>query len=256
MKNLPEIIIDGTAFQVDVMLSELREKENPLNAISFHYMEKLSEGYRLNYYPHIRNTYLLSSGEDPSVIPVIIQDMVKLDPNGVSRKYEIPLDQLPERDNDLKHNPDRYHIRSNGVLPSFKIAGRIYLADIANDQLRPINSKDGTIFLSELPFSARYDKQICIYDPLSGYPVKANTDINTMDPRLVLIAIPVDLHLDAYYFEKEHGLLDIRDKFPIIPALELESYPLQYHPKYKQQAENKLHKVTPRNQKRRGFKKS
>jgi len=100
-RELPEIEILGTVFQVDVVRAELREKDNPLNVIFFSQMEHDGYSYFLKYDKQTRNIAALYEPGNDNYTTIELPLMVSLDPKGVAMKYGIDMADLPEFDEDL-----------------------------------------------------------------------------------------------------------------------------------------------------------
>ncbi|MET3876470.1 hypothetical protein [Chitinophaga sp. OAE865] len=93
----PVVDVRGTAFYVDVLHEDLRQKGNEKNRISFNAFYQEGDGYTFLY-----DTLLLNTPEDPSLITefgeryvwVTLPALMELDPVGIAIKYNIPLEVL------------------------------------------------------------------------------------------------------------------------------------------------------------------
>lgn len=135
-KNLPSISIEGTEFLVDVFKAELREKMNPVNRISFFYMKDVGTGYIIDYSPFFKNVPLTSSEK---TIPIVIPQMISLDPEGMAKKYNLPLREVQNKtDFELMVDQNAFDQRVNkGILPTIDIEGHPFYVDLKMDMLRP-----------------------------------------------------------------------------------------------------------------------
>lgn len=113
-RQRPVVDVRGTAFYVDVLHEDLRQKGNEKNRISFNAFYQEGDGYTFLY-----DTQLLNTPEDPSVISeygdryvwVTLPALMELDPVGIALKYNIPLEvlcpELAELNIDDEDEPDQ-----------------------------------------------------------------------------------------------------------------------------------------------------
>jgi len=150
---LPTYKIQGTEFIVDVNQLELREKANPKNVISISDMSERSiEGYSFSYNIKGKN---LSKSYDTNSKHIEIPDFVKLDPVGMAKKHNIPIDKITEvRDFNLMVNQNTFDkIAYTTIKPTIDIAGHPFYIDLDKNRLCPKNDiwSRGIIF-SELDY--------------------------------------------------------------------------------------------------------
>jgi len=96
-RQLPLVDVNGTAFYLDVVREELRQKGNEGNRISFNVFELDGNGYTFLY-----DTLLRCAVEDKDAITendgryrwVTLRALMELDPEGIAIKYGIPLEVL------------------------------------------------------------------------------------------------------------------------------------------------------------------
>ena len=114
-RKLPLVDVKGTAFYLDVVREELRQKGNDGNRISFNVFELDGNGYTFLY-----DTLLKCAVEDKDAITendgryqwVTLRALMELDPEGIAIKYGIPLEVLcPElgigsRDTDFEEEEE------------------------------------------------------------------------------------------------------------------------------------------------------
>jgi len=144
--ELPAVNIEGTEFIVDVSKLEFREKGNEANVIYFKDLDDTIDhtGYELAYSINGKG---VSPPWDPGPwVSVIIPDFVRLDPQGMARKYNLSLDELSSKtDCDLMVDHEALNKRLNhGQLPAIDVMGHTFYVDLRLGMLRP---KDD--FLSE-----------------------------------------------------------------------------------------------------------
>ncbi|WP_029274609.1 hypothetical protein [Pedobacter borealis] len=115
-RQLPLVDIAGTAFYVDVLHDELRQKDNQKNRISFNVFDQDGDGYTFLYDTAIKNvpgpaeelTHMKESYQW-----VTLKALMELDPRGIALKYKIPLSILcPELVEEDEENEDDYEEES------------------------------------------------------------------------------------------------------------------------------------------------
>lgn len=95
-RQLPIVDIAGTAFYVDVLHEELRQKDDPHNRISFNEFDQEGDGYTFLYDKQRRNVPDKPDLKhmEPWLEWVTIPALMELDPEGIALKYGIPLSVL------------------------------------------------------------------------------------------------------------------------------------------------------------------
>lgn len=108
LRKLPIAVIAGIDFYVDSAREELRQADNPQNKISFTKFQPCSKGFRFIYnkkqlgFTKVKRAFdqLLKNSAW-----VRLPALMELDPEGISLRYGIPLDDLcPET---MAHPPGR-----------------------------------------------------------------------------------------------------------------------------------------------------
>lgn len=138
-RKLPTYNIGDSDFIVDVNQLELREKGNEKNSISIEEMNELSfRGYKFWY-----NTsdHKLASCVGSGAVEISIPDFVRLDPEGMAKKYNLHPDQITLlSDFDLMVDQDLYDkIAYQNYIPTIEIDGHIFHVDAFDRKLRPEN---------------------------------------------------------------------------------------------------------------------
>lgn len=96
-RKLTRVNIKGTLFEVDAFKEVLRQKDQPDNRIAFQLFEPEGDGYRLLYDMETRN--VAKSKKEVLASPerycwVLLPALMELDPEGIARHYDIPLEIL------------------------------------------------------------------------------------------------------------------------------------------------------------------
>lgn len=114
-RSLPTVDIAGTAFYVDVLHDELRQKDNPENRISFNVFDQDGDGYTFLYDRKRKNVSESRGQMEDSFQWVTLPALMELDPEGIALKYHIPLEILcPEIADPLSEDED-----DNGFTEDF-----------------------------------------------------------------------------------------------------------------------------------------
>lgn len=208
-RELPMIKIEGTAFIIDVNKVELRQKDNETNVIPFSNMHDIGNGYIFEYDLQEKNIPFAWSDNEKTTIRV--PDLVVLDPVGMAKKYNIPLEEIwSKTDFELMVDQGAFYRRvTMEFLPTIQIEGHPFFVDLQMDTLRP---KDN--FLSNgIAFSDIED----FFDPKKGtYTIPYNPEkkelgqinyetITKLPKDLVVVEIPSELKMDPIGWNRKHG---------------------------------------------------
>lgn len=206
-RQLPVINIEGTDFLIDVIKLELREKGSSKNTISIFDMRDVGDGYVFFYGLEEKNIpHLFSSNEKTTVK---IQELVKLDPEGMAAKYNV-TDVIGKSDFDLMVDQEALHKRIRlGNLPTVDIAGHTFYANARIDLLQP---KDDFMTIginfSEIHHYFDEDKNqyIIPYNPKTHEFQELDYDNITEYPKeLLAIEFPHEQVLDPVGWNRNNG---------------------------------------------------
>lgn len=225
VRELPEITIEGTAFIVDVAFAELRQKDNPENTISFHDLNVEGDKYAFHC---DAQTAIPTWEETEGSVKVSIDQMVKLDPEGVAKKYGLAKENLPVMDAELQCDPALLKRRlQDGQLPIIGIMGQNYFVDLRLNELRSTDEHWKRIDLTEVDVTPA-DKFAFFYD----YTKKEVVDIPhtiTCEPKnVVVVELPHELWLDPIESARKYvdNELDFIDLYPLQHELQARIRPL------------------------------
>lgn len=112
-RHLPEVDIEKTAFYVDVVREELRQKEDSRNRISFNVFSQEGNGYTFLYDRATKNVADIDE-DHPAMketfVWVVLPALMELDAEGIALKYNIPLSVLlPELSGDEENEEEDYY---------------------------------------------------------------------------------------------------------------------------------------------------
>jgi hypothetical protein len=208
-RQLPEFKIDGTVFLVDVGHAELREKEHPLNILSFFDMDHDGHAYFLKY-DCIRKTIASPfQADNDNLVTIELPLMVNLDPEGMASKYSIPISELPEFDEDLVCRVDLIEKRLKGILPAIDICGDTFTVDWRLRELRKATEPYDTIPLNHLEMSPNGHKYVCLYNTEQKRIATLTEAENDTTDKIVALSIPNELYLDAVAVARQYGMDDL-----------------------------------------------
>lgn len=216
-RSLPEIIIEGNAFIVDVAFAELREKANPDNIISFNDLDIVGDKYVLHFDPESKN---IDWDEENTSKTVLLDQMLKLDPEGVAIKYGCSTIALPEADPELCCDPRLLHQRlEQGKLPTISIMGQDYFIDLRMNELRSTDEHWRIVNLDTTEVSTG-DKFVFFYDHKNKEVFEVPHDIIVEPKNVVVVELPNELWLDPIACGRKYA--DDASHF-------LQMYPLQHN---------------------------
>lgn len=217
MLNLPTIKLGNFEYEIDVSLKELRQVDVPFNTVAINHLEIENGKYQV---------YTDKKGilADFDYLPIKhkFDQLVKLVPEEVAKVYGIPVDQLPEKDIELRSHPDLVTERiEHGHLPIIRIVDEDYYIDAKMEELRSCNAHFKKILLEENS-PRRFDEEdnrfVFLYDVLNR---KVNLEyglLTELPKNHVFIVLPDIVTLDPVYAGRKY----CNDDTSL-----LNSYPLQ-----------------------------
>ncbi|MFP3596880.1 hypothetical protein [Chryseobacterium sp. SIMBA_029] len=210
-RELPTINIEKTEFEVDVNRFELREKNNPSNAISLFDMRDLGrhDGYVFEYSLNEKN--IPSMFMRSETVMVKIPELVILDPIGMSEKYGVPIEMLnTTNDFHLMVNQGALEKRLAGHLPIVEIAGHPFYVDLRMDMLRPKDDflSQGIVFSKIEDFYIEEKSEYAIpYNPKTHEFQQIDLSSITEIPKdIIVVSFPHENVLDPIGYNRKYGL--------------------------------------------------
>jgi hypothetical protein len=243
---LPEITIEGHIFIVDVAFAELREKANPENSISFNDLQMEDGKYSFSFDTQSKN---LNWNDIEESNKTSLDQMVKLDPEGVAIKYGLLKEQLPALDSELRCDPFLLKNRlEHGELPMINIMGQNYFVDVRLSELRSTDEHWKRIDLTELDVTPA-EKYAFFYDHSKKEVVEIPNTITEEPENVVVVELPHELWLDPIASARKYADNDLHfiDQYPLQHGLEARIRPLSgtYVPELiKQNREKKINEMT------------
>jgi len=220
--------IEGTSFEVDIDKQVLRQTNDRANEISFvKDMNDLGEYYLLRY-DHITKR---SKPEhtDQYVETIAIPPLILLDPNGMSEKYGIPIDQLAGKtDFEVIVDQNALALRQNGILPQIDLAGEKFTVDLRLHELR--NSQYFFPVISLKSFELTNDgwHYEAYYHPVMKQVVDLDPKLLEFPEGVIKLKIPNEIGLDPVATARHYGMdeRELLRRYPIQKDLKAEVIPL------------------------------
>jgi len=170
-RQLPEHVIEGTSFVVEVEHFGIRQKDRPSNTISFEQLIDKGGYYELPYNMRTKNIAGLMDELYDDVRQVKVPPMASLDPVGMAAKFgseEKDLTGKTDMEVMITDNKDLLE-RLGGKMPILEVDGKDFTIDVLAGELRSVGDPDMTIPLESLfpendsPYSSMfyYDTKTC-----------------------------------------------------------------------------------------------
>jgi len=223
-RDLPETILGKKTYIVDVAFNELRLKGNPADVIPIHQLPIKNGKYVID-----KSKLQGHSSDLPDDNKFYVDQMVKLDPEGMALKYGISKDDLPENDHDMLITSTILHSRiDNGELPIFRIVSDDFYVVLRAEQLRPVNDWKKPIDLNTAHRTVD-GRIIFFYDRIQNSIVQVPDSITELPKNLVMILLPNEVILDPVGCGSllKGNPFAFLDKFPPQQKLEARVFPVE-----------------------------
>jgi hypothetical protein len=248
--------MEKVTFEVDVEKQVLRQTDNPANEISFiSQMTDFGDHYMLTWDATLKN-----AGTDPEKVePLIIPPLIALDPEGMSLKYGIPVNQLQGKsDFEVIVDQEALQLRKTGVLPQIDIAGEVFTVDLHLHELRHRQYFFPVISLRSFALTNDGAHFEAYYHPVMKQTVELDPKLLEFPESVIKIKIPNELGLDPVATASIYGMdeREVLRRYPIQKDLKAEVIPLsetnvptlirQNKEKLRQEHEQNARQVRPR----------
>lgn len=205
---LPEYVIDGTTFLVDVKSRELVEKGVPDNSISFlldmHYRD---DHYQLHYDTARRTSVSVDMAGEPGIIEVQIPHLAKLDPKGLAAEYNVAVKGIEGKtDFDVMVDQEIYQRRAAGQLPVIKLGDDNFFANVRLGVLEQENGMFNHINMHHMDVTADGEKFWFFYDAGKKQMYEPPTGLLAIPDKVFLATIPNELVLDPYSVARSNNI--------------------------------------------------
>nr|WP_121269883.1 hypothetical protein [Pedobacter schmidteae] len=139
---------------------------------------------------------------NPEPVRASVPQFVKTDPVGICQKYEMNWNELPERDSDLRSNPQNLELRAEGKLPTLGIGNDVFIVDVNNDELRYKDLPITIANLENLPLDENGWNHQIYYNEKTKEPVEISEDTTELPKDVVMVTFPQSMALDPYGYEQ------------------------------------------------------
>jgi hypothetical protein len=220
--------IEGTSFEVDIDKQVLRQTNDQTNEISFiNDMTDLGRYYLLRYDQVTKRPE--PERYDQYVETVAIPPLIQLDPEGMSEKHGISMDQLAGKtDFEVIVDQQALELRRNGLLPQIDLAGEMFTVDLSLQELR--NSKYFFPVISLKSFELTNDgwHYEAYYHPVMKQVVDLDPKLLEFPEGVIKLKIPNEIGLDPVATARQYGMeeRDMLRRYPIQKDLKAEVIPL------------------------------
>ena len=229
-RNLPTYEIEGTQFVVDIEKDELRQVDRPENVIRFEQME--IRNTELSFFYDTDEKEISPIWEEGRTVEVVLPQRTKLDPVGMSEKYNCPLeDVMKKNDYEVIVDQELVNKRLSGFQPVIDIAGYPFYVNIRFRYLNPKDDPSTFIDLRQLHESRDGESYRFFYDPIERKTVDLDPQITEMPKGILVVEIPGDHKLDPVGVAREEGMgqAEMKDwllRFPIQKELKAVIIPI------------------------------
>lgn len=224
----PIIEQDGFKFEIDVSLNEIRNVDNPFIHLDLDRME-IQNG---KYVAYIFDNGKLTEWDQGNDKRFEIDQLVKVAPDDVAKVYGISKDKLPEKDRQLRSNPEFIKDRiERGKLPVIRIVDEDYYVDTKLNELRSCNKFWKNLELTDNgPDAIGIDcKHVYLYDYLNSQIVKNFNELTEAPKHTVFVVLPDFIALDPVAAGRSicKDPYAYLEKYPLQPYMEARIVPIE-----------------------------
>jgi len=226
-KQEPKIIhFEQVSFLIDIDKQVLRQTDKPEHEISFiRDMTDMGDHYLLPW----DNDKKTVSHDPENAEPLIIDQLVWLDPEGMSEKHGIPVEKLQTmRDFEVIVDQEALKQRRAGNLPQIDLAGEKFIVDLQLHELRHAKYFFPVISLKSFELTNDGWNYEAYYHPVMKQVVELDTKLLEFPEGVVKIKIPNELGLDPVATARMYGMdeRELLRRHPIQKELKAEVIPL------------------------------
>lgn len=218
MENkLPIYKIKGVPFTVEVEYCLLRHTIDRRNIIEFSDMMNMGTHYEIDFDPITGIADIYGDGGE-GLQRAKIPQMVKLDPERVAKMYNMKVSELPEHDSQLQTNKEWYNLRLKRKLPTIRIHGHDYFANVRQRTLEPKDLHNDFIMLHDLQRDPTNTYYFGMLDTKSMSVIPYDNEITSIPENAVMIRIPHERILDPFVELEDMGWSNFPErlgKFPL-----------------------------------------
>lgn len=229
MKNKLEPVIlrfENVSFEVDIDQQVLRQTDKPEHEISFiKDMTDMGDHYLLAW-----DVEKQTISDDPAKVePIVIDQLVWLDPKGMSEKYGIPVEKLQTM-SDFEGIVDQEALakRHEGILPQIDINGEKFIVDLQLQVLRHAEYFFPVLSLKSFDLTPDGWHYVAFYEPIMKQVVNIDPKLTEFPQHIIQVRLPNEIGLDPVATAKAYGMdeRELLRRYPIEKDLKAEIIPL------------------------------
>jgi hypothetical protein len=252
--------IEGTTFEVDIDKQVLRQTDDTNNEISFiNQMQDQREHYLLLYDTDTKRPTLEYADRD-RIRLIKVPQLIELDPEGMSEKYKIPVEQLKDKsDFEVIVDQEALNLRHKGMLPKIDLVGEPFVVDVRLHELRHAENFHLAISLKSFELTDGGRHYEAFYHTVLKQPITTiDLQLTEFPDNVVKLRLPDEQVLDPVITARDYGI-DEREflrHYPIQKNLKAEVIPLsetniptlirQNREKLQKEHEANVKKIKPR----------
>jgi hypothetical protein len=229
LRQPPIFQFEGLSFLVDIDKQVLCQTNNGSHEISF-ITQMIDRGdHYILPFDLIRKRVADNIFAHDQVEPIVVPPLVKLDPEGMSEKYGVPIDQLAGKtDFEVIVNQEALLQRENGVLPRINIAGQDFTIDLRLQELRHTEFFFPVLSLKSFDLTDDGGHYVAFYEPIMKQVVNIDPKLTEFPDGIIRIKLPNEIGLDPLGTAQKYGMneRELLRRHPIQKELKAEVIPL------------------------------
>lgn len=224
--------IEGTSFEVDIEKQVLRQTNDQTNEISFVTdMTDIGTFYNFTYDLNRKNVYDKTNGayESGGWIQMRIPRLIKLDPEGMAKKYGCSVEQLQGKtDFEVIVDQKLLEQRLKGIPPQIDLAGEKFTVDLRLHELRHSKHFFPVISLKSFELTDDGWHYEAYYHPVMKQVVELDPKLLEFPEGVIKLKIPNEIGLDPVVAARIYGIDEhqLLRRHPIQKELKAEVIPL------------------------------
>jgi len=229
LRQPPIFQFAGLSFLVDIDKQVLRQTNDNSHEISFiTQMTDRGDHYILAFDPG-RKRVAEGNFTHDQIEAIIVPPLVALDPEGMSEKYGVPLDQLAGKtDFEVIVDQEAVALRNQGVLPRIDIAGEQFTIDLRLQELRNTRHFFPVISLKSFELTNDGWYYEAYYHPVMKQVVAIDPKLTEFPEGVIKIKLPNEIGLDPVATARKYGMneRELLRRYPIQKELKAAVIPL------------------------------
>lgn len=229
LRQPPIFRFEGLSFLVDIDKQVLRQTNDSSHEISFiTQMVDRGDHYLIAFDLNQKKVAEDIFAHD-QIEPIVVPPMIALDPEGMSEKYGVPIDQLAGKtDFEVIVDQDALARRDQGVLPTIDIAGEQFTIDLRLRELRHTEFFFPVLSLKSFDLTDDGWHYVAFYEPIMKQVVNIDPKLTEFPNGVIQIRLPNEIGLDPVGTATKYGMntRELLRRHPIQKGLKAEVIPL------------------------------